>query len=359
MGRCQINICWCREVPVIRIGVGQCTAAIDIVLDDTTADVHSNTSLNDTILTATEGTLPDSTITDVQLSAAYVGLIGISQCCIATGSSKDVTTTAAFSTDNGIATDVNRSLTYYRTHRTGTIDIANHMATVDGYSNISIDYTSRRIVMIFILIFNSIAISVYPVFVCTATAAIDVTTISISRTTVDTGIRNTNPTAMDVHSSITERMSVLTAAIYRTLDLWFRSICAMSLTTRSYIYFGIINPCQMVVNSIWRVDITARRTEHHTIVMAVSTNGSACDVNRGLTTRGVTVDGTSTFIVCVVSQRTVGTATIDVMQDSTAADVNDGIALHQTGLNLHKGRLGARTIATQAATIDVAIHSTA
>ena len=47
--------------------------------------------------------------------------------------------------------------------------------------------------------------------------------------------------------------------------------------------------------------------------MTVGTNGTACDANRGLTTRGAAFNDTGTFVIGIGSHRAIGTATINIM----------------------------------------------
>ena len=80
------------------------------------------------------------------------------------------------------------------------------------------------------------------IFICTATTAIDVTTIKISCTTVDADIGDTHHTAMDVDGCITIGMTILTTTIDRTLNLRIGGF----IVTNGDI--GIINPCQLILD---------------------------------------------------------------------------------------------------------------
>ena len=119
--------------------MSQCAAAIDILLHNTAADVHCHITLDDTILTTAEGAFPDGTATDIQRGATYSCLIRIG--LITAGCSIDITATAVFSTDDGIAGDSDIGGACHSTHRAGTIDIANHMTAIDEYRGVSANNT--------------------------------------------------------------------------------------------------------------------------------------------------------------------------------------------------------------------------
>ena len=179
------------------------------------------------------------------------------------------------------------------------------MATIDRNSSIVSDDTSRHIIESAISVmglFKRIGI----VFICTATSAIDVATVRIVSTLLTDRVTvqffcDTDFSTMDGHSGIIERMSILATAIDRALDLWFRSFGAMSLATCSYRNFGIINPCHLILDGSRSIDITSRSTEDHTVLISGSTNGTACDVNRSLTTRGAAFNDMSTFVIGIGS----------------------------------------------------------
>ena len=143
------------------------------------------------------------------------------------------------------------------------------MTTVNYNISRTIDNTAQWVVGI------RSAIRVGVILIRTATATIDVTTESISSTAVNAGICNTNPTAIDGHMGIVIGVSVLTAAIDRTLDLRLRSICAMSLTACTDDNIGVIDPCQLILDLIGLTYITSRGTKDHTILMTVCTDGTA------------------------------------------------------------------------------------
>ena len=105
--------------------------------------------------------------------------------------------------------------------------------------------------MLFTGIFYSVAIGINPVLVRTATAAIDVATISIGSTAVNAGVCNTYPTAMNGDGSIMIGVTILATTIDRTLNL---RICGFIVADDDV---SVIDPCQLVLDFTWLTHITS------------------------------------------------------------------------------------------------------
>ena len=119
------------------------------------------------------------------------------------------------------------------------------MTAIDSHRGIALDDTSSSIVAITFTIMRLRASRI--ILVRTATTAIDVATILISRSTINAGICNTHHTAMNGDRSIMVRMSVLTTAIDRALNLRAKGFVAGF----AYHNLRIINPCHVVLDSTW------------------------------------------------------------------------------------------------------------
>ena len=115
----------------------------------------------------------------------------------------------------------------YHSHRTAAIDIASHVAAIDVDHGVSAHHARLRVV-IFLAIITSIGVS-------TATSAIDVASVAsvlrilvlisevppgICRLSARNLIYNTYGAAIDIHLGAVGVMTILAAAIDRTLDEW-------------------------------------------------------------------------------------------------------------------------------------------
>ena len=218
------------------------------------------------------------------------------------------------------------------------------MATIDSNRSIALDDTGCYIVFITITVMCLWASRI--VLIRTATTAIDVTTEFIICTTIDARICNTYPTAMDGNRGIMEGMSVLTTAIYRTLNLRAVS-CIVRFTNHN---LRIIYPCHVVLDSTRCCDITSRGTEYHTIIMSVSTNSTTIDGDGSLTCVFCSKASDDITVVIVSTYRTVCTTTIYIMEDVTTLYNDFCIFLNDTYLY--------SSTATKTAAIDVTVCST-
>ena len=153
---------------------------------------------------------------------------------------------------------------------------------------------------------------------------------------------------MDGNRGIMEGMSILTTAIYRALNL--RAVSGIVRFTNHNL--RIIYPCHVVLDSTWCCDITSRGTEYHTIIMSVSTNGTTENSDSSLT--GVfcmSIDSSISIfsLISISTYRAVCTATIYIMENSTAINSNIRVTLDETDSDV--------ITATKTAAIDVAVFS--
>ena len=158
---------------------------------------------------------------------------------------------------------------------------------------------------------------------------------------------NTYHTAMDGNRGIMEGVSILTTAICRTLNLRAVS-CIVRFTNHN---LRIIYPCHVVLDSTWYCDITSRGTEYHTIIMSVSTNGTTENSDSSLTCV-CCLKSSDSCISCfagisISTYRAVCTATIYIMENSTAINSNISVTLDETDSDV--------ITATKTAAIDVAV----
>ena len=151
------------------------------------------------------------------------------------------------------------------------------MTTLDVHGSGTLYNTSQWIVGVF----YTIAVGV--ILIRTATTAIYITTIAIAGTTIDTGIRNTNLSAIDIQYCILEGVTILTTAIDRPLDgrTSGRIFC-------SNIHLCAIHPSHTVVgvngrSPVWCSHIATRRTEYHTILLTIPAKGATGNCDIGLT----------------------------------------------------------------------------
>ena len=145
---------------------------------------------------------------------------------------------------NGTTADVDSGTFVYRTHGTGTIDIANYLTTIDSNSGI-MAYTARLEVILRVIV----------IFIRTATCTIHVATIWIVIVFATVGYSvnifrvvfilnifsciDTNGSAVYFNLGIMVSVTVLTTAIDRTFN--GRTISGIVLC--SNLHFSIINPC--------------------------------------------------------------------------------------------------------------------
>ena len=114
---------------------------------------------------------------------------------------------------------------------------------------------------------------------------------------------------------------------------------------------GVVDPCQTIMNAIRSSYVTARCTEHHTILMSIGTNGTTKNSDGSLT--GVCCSKTTdscigSFAGVIISTyRAVCTATIYIMENSTAINSNISVTLDETDSDV--------ITATKTAAIDVAV----
>ena len=151
------------------------------------------------------------------------------------------------------------------------------------------------------------------ILIRTAATTIDVTTVFISSTTIDAGVGNAHHTAMDGYRGIVIGMSVLTAAIDRALDLRTCG-CIVRFTNDD---FRIIYPSHVVLDSIRTINITARCTKDHTILMAIRTYDTTENTDGSLTSVFCSKSGDGCICILagigVSTYRAVCTATIYIM----------------------------------------------
>ena len=168
---------------------------------------------------------------------------------LTTSSTIDITVImVTINTNSTIGVNFDRGISSHLAHRTSAIDIIGHGTAFDFDLGITTNYTSdgvKFITFTIVWVFNISQISI--IQIRTATAAIDVTAISIIFFHI------TDSTAIHGHQCIVEDMSILTATIERTINLRTGSLIIFS----TYLNFRIINPCQLIMDSIWSINITS------------------------------------------------------------------------------------------------------
>ena len=240
-----------------------------------------------------------------------------------------------------------------------------HLSAVDEHCGIALDNAGPGVVGV------RRAIVIRIVLVRAATAAIDVATQGVRCAAINAGVGDANSTAMDDDLGVLVGVAVLAAAVDGALDMrgpssligligpigliGFIGLLILELGCRqSDGDVSIVHPCQIVVGVAGRLTrglchIAARRAEHHAVLLAVCADGSARDGDFGIARIDRTDCSACVFVVRVGAHRTVGTATIYVMQDFTAGD--DDVCV-----TLYKSELGVAAVA-EATAIDVAVCS--
>ena len=312
-------------------------------------------ALGDTCLAATKSIAPDSTAVDVQCRGTSVCLMGIIQCVVASGGRIDITAATVLGADDATI-DGDSSKAVYRTHGAGSIEVAHHMTAVDSHRGRATNNTGEGVIFVsFTVMYVGNPASIGIILVRTATATVDIAAVGVGCTTVNLGVGYADGSLVDGHRGIAEGMAVLTAAVERALDVGTGlSVCS------TYYNVSVVDPCQVVVDSLRCVNITTRRAEDHAVVLAVGADGTAGDGNR-CSTRALFTSCrrahpivrhvvSAVIVAGECTHRTVGAATIYIMKDATTTDVDGGIALDESEVDVR--------VFTEATAIDVAIRGT-
>ena len=231
---------------ISRIHLCQCTTTIDVMLYRTAVELNSDPTGDNTCPTTAIDTAFDGTLGNGNGGIGNRSIV-IAQSQFTTGSTIDITIVViTIDTDRTFCIDDNRGIAFHLTHSTCTIDIIGYTAAKYLYRGIALYDTSLGIVE------SSFTVMCFVRRICivlirTATAAIDVTAISIKFCWV------TNSSTPHRHRCIMECVSILTTTIERAVDSGAGSL--VILCTNHYL--RAIHPSHIVLNGTMCCDITS------------------------------------------------------------------------------------------------------
>ena len=137
---------------VVGVGIGQCTAAVEVLAHGAAVHVHRNAAFDNTSLAAAEDATPHFAAIDSDHGTAGIGIAqGTVQCFVATGSTEDITVGRAvvqIIADDGIAVDGHRGAAHHGAHGTGAIDIVGHLTTGNEHLGVALHDTGLGIVVL-------------------------------------------------------------------------------------------------------------------------------------------------------------------------------------------------------------------